>query len=92
MHGDSSIPMSQALCDGLPHVVDGVRPVCRPKQKSSEPLSPNGRQICRACRCGYTNFEFVSASDRQLGAFFWRKSSYHAGRDQQPAVRLDRDK
>ncbi|MGY4601067.1 hypothetical protein ACVWXL_008813 [Bradyrhizobium sp. GM22.5] len=70
MHADSSIPMSQALCDGLPHVVDGVRAVCRPKQKSSEPLSPNGRQICRACRCGYMNFEFVSASDRQLGAFF----------------------
>lgn len=42
--------------------------------------------------CGYTNFEFVSASDGQCGAICCRKPSYHAGRDQQPAVRLDRDK
>ncbi|MGY3404218.1 hypothetical protein ACVWZV_000331 [Bradyrhizobium sp. GM5.1] len=37
MHADSPFPMSQALRDGLPHVVDGARAVCGPKQKSSEP-------------------------------------------------------
>lgn len=46
-------------------MVDGVRAVCGPKQKSSEPLSSTAG---RAAGCGYTNFEFVSASDGQRGA------------------------
>lgn len=69
MHADSSFPMSQALCDGLPHLVDGVRAVCGPKQKSSEPPLIEWPAELQSLPLRLHEFEFVSASHRQLGAF-----------------------
>lgn len=66
LHADSTFPMSEALRDGLPHGVDGVRAVSWAEAEIVR--APSHRTAGIASGCGYTNFEFASAGDGQRGA------------------------